>query len=160
MGEITHRMLTATQYVAPLMANFDPSFSKNSTVRYSDNGKQELLGEVGRVGAPAFLSLCFLLCSGNLFVVQWDKVRLKDREAEGPFTFQAALHRNGVIVFNYRDVSYGFRLYCFLHHYTVLATQFLNVLSICEGSDPKIVCLPCSNKRGCYFSDSCTSGQN
>uniref|UniRef100_A0AAQ5ZAG0 PSI domain-containing protein n=1 Tax=Amphiprion ocellaris TaxID=80972 RepID=A0AAQ5ZAG0_AMPOC len=78
MGEITHRMLTATQYIAPLMANFDPSFSKNSTVRYSDNG--------------------------NLFVVQWDKVRLKDREAEGPFTFQAALHKNGTIVFNYREV--------------------------------------------------------
>lgn len=42
-----------------------------------------------------------------MFVVQWDKVRLKDREAEGQFTFQAALHRNGTIVFNYRDVSYG-----------------------------------------------------
>lgn len=39
MGEITHRMLTATQYVAPLMANFDPSFSDNSTVRYLDNGE-------------------------------------------------------------------------------------------------------------------------
>uniref|UniRef100_A0A3B4EZ81 Plexin domain-containing protein 1-like n=2 Tax=Haplochromini TaxID=319058 RepID=A0A3B4EZ81_9CICH len=78
MGEITHRMLTATQYVAPLMANFDPSFTKNSTVRYSDNG--------------------------NLFVVQWDKVRLKDREAAGPFTFQAALHKNGTIVFNYKDI--------------------------------------------------------
>uniref|UniRef100_A0A3Q4N946 Plexin domain containing 1 n=1 Tax=Neolamprologus brichardi TaxID=32507 RepID=A0A3Q4N946_NEOBR len=78
MGEITHRMLTATQYVAPLMANFDPSFSKNSTVRYSDNG--------------------------NLFVVQWDKVRIKDREAAGPFTFQAALHKNGTIVFNYKDI--------------------------------------------------------
>uniref|UniRef100_A0A4W5KUQ8 Plexin domain containing 1 n=1 Tax=Hucho hucho TaxID=62062 RepID=A0A4W5KUQ8_9TELE len=38
-GEITHRMLTATQYIAPLMANFDPSFSKNSTVRYMDNGE-------------------------------------------------------------------------------------------------------------------------
>ncbi|XP_069373775.1 plexin domain-containing protein 1-like isoform X2 [Paralichthys olivaceus] len=78
MGEVTHRMLTATQYVAPLMANFDPGFSTNSTVRYSDNG--------------------------NLFVVQWDKVRLKDREAEGAFTFQAALHRNGTIAFNYRDI--------------------------------------------------------
>ncbi|KAM9716815.1 plexin domain-containing protein 1-like [Menidia menidia] len=78
MGEVTHRMLTATQYIAPLMANFDPSFSTNSTVRYSDNG--------------------------NLFVVQWDKVRLKDREGEGAFTFQAALHSNGSIVFNYRDV--------------------------------------------------------
>lgn len=78
MGEMTHRMLTATQYVAPLMANFDPSFSSNSTVRYSDNG--------------------------NLFVVQWDKVRLKDRESEGAFTFQTVLHKNGTIVFNYREI--------------------------------------------------------
>ncbi|XP_037547157.1 plexin domain-containing protein 1-like [Nematolebias whitei] len=78
MGEITHLMLTATQYIAPLMANFDPSFSKNSTVRYMDNGK--------------------------MFVVQWDKVRLKDREDEGAFTFQAALHGNGSIVFNYKDI--------------------------------------------------------
>ncbi|KAL0984445.1 hypothetical protein UPYG_G00141640 [Umbra pygmaea] len=77
-GEITHRMLTATQYIAPLMANFDPSFSKNSTVRYMDNGK--------------------------VFVVQWDRVRLQGREAEGTFTFQAALHSNGTIAFNYRDV--------------------------------------------------------
>lgn len=45
--------------------------------------------------------------SGNLFVVQWDNVHLKDREADGPFTFQAVLDRNGTIVFNYRDVSYG-----------------------------------------------------
>lgn len=44
-------------------------------------------------------------------MVQWDKVRLKDREAEGQFTFQAALHRNGTIVFNYRDVSYGFMVF-------------------------------------------------
>lgn len=44
-GEITHRMLTATQYMAPLMANFDPSYSRNSTVRYSDNGKLELLAD-------------------------------------------------------------------------------------------------------------------
>lgn len=79
MGEMTHRMLTATQYVAPLMANFDPSFSSNSTVKYSDNG--------------------------NLFVVQWDKVRLKDRESEGAFTFQTVLHKNGTIVFNYREIA-------------------------------------------------------
>ncbi|XP_040033034.1 plexin domain-containing protein 1 isoform X2 [Gasterosteus aculeatus] len=78
MGDVTHRMLTATQYIAPLMANFDPSFSKNSTVRYSDNGR--------------------------LFVVQWDNVRLKDREAEGSFTFQAVLDSNGTVIFNYREV--------------------------------------------------------
>lgn len=37
-GDVVHRMLTATQYIAPLMANFDPSLSRNSTVIYSDNG--------------------------------------------------------------------------------------------------------------------------
>ncbi|XP_016349788.1 plexin domain-containing protein 1-like [Sinocyclocheilus anshuiensis] len=71
-------MLTATQYIAPLMANFDTSFSKNSTVRYLDNG--------------------------DIFVVQWDNVRLKDRETEGAFTFQTVLCHNGTIVFSYKDV--------------------------------------------------------
>lgn len=37
-GDITHRMLTATQYIAPLMADFDPSDSKDSTVQYLDDG--------------------------------------------------------------------------------------------------------------------------
>ncbi|MGH0155074.1 UNVERIFIED_CONTAM: hypothetical protein FKN15_044343 [Acipenser sinensis] len=78
-GEVTHRMLTATQYIAPLMANFDPSYSKNSTVHYHDNG--------------------------TVFVVQWDKVRLKGREQRGGFTFQAVLHKEGSITFSYRDVS-------------------------------------------------------
>ncbi|XP_023656135.1 plexin domain-containing protein 1 isoform X3 [Paramormyrops kingsleyae] len=77
-GEVTHRMLTATQYIAPLMANFDPSYSKNSTVQYLDNGE--------------------------MFVVQWDRVRLQGREAEGAFTFQVVLRRTGTIIFNYRDV--------------------------------------------------------
>lgn len=38
-------------------------------------------------------------------MVQWDKVRLEDQEAQGVFTFQAALHRTGTIVFSYRDVG-------------------------------------------------------
>lgn len=37
-GDITHRKLTATQYIAPLMADFDPSHSKDSTVQYLDDG--------------------------------------------------------------------------------------------------------------------------
>ncbi|KAM6957165.1 LOW QUALITY PROTEIN: plexin domain-containing protein 1-like [Aplochiton taeniatus] len=78
MGDVTHRMLTTTQYIAPLMANFDPSYSKESTVQYLDNGE--------------------------LFVVQWEKVRLQDRESEGAFTFQAALHCTGTIIFSYRDI--------------------------------------------------------
>ncbi|KAM9346579.1 plexin domain-containing protein 1-like [Symphorus nematophorus] len=77
-GDITHRMLTATQYIAPLMANFDPSYSKDSTVQYLDNGE--------------------------VFVVQWERVRLPGKESEGAFTFQAALYKTGAITFSYRDI--------------------------------------------------------
>lgn len=37
-GDITHRWLTATQYIAPLMADFDPSHHKDSIVQYLDDG--------------------------------------------------------------------------------------------------------------------------
>ncbi|XP_034566587.1 plexin domain-containing protein 1-like isoform X2 [Notolabrus celidotus] len=77
-GDITHRMLTATQYIAPLMGNFDPSYSKDSTVQYLDNGE--------------------------VFVVQWERVRLPGKESAGAFTFQAALHKSGTITFSYRDI--------------------------------------------------------
>ena len=76
MGEVTHRMLTATQYVAPLMANFDPSFSKNSTVRYLDNGKYkpvlrggvgtwELLDGFDRPLLSRSAQVIYLWCSGT-----------------------------------------------------------------------------------------------
>ncbi|XP_041829103.1 plexin domain-containing protein 1-like isoform X2 [Melanotaenia boesemani] len=77
-GDLTHRMLTTTQYIAPLMANFDPSYSKESTVQYLDNGE--------------------------VFVVQWERVILPGRESEGAFTFQAALYKTGEITFSYRDI--------------------------------------------------------
>ncbi|XP_043546360.1 plexin domain-containing protein 2 isoform X1 [Chiloscyllium plagiosum] len=77
-GEVVHRMLTATQYIAPLMANFDPSVSRNSTVRYFDNG--------------------------TALVVQWDNVRLQDNYDLGSFTFQATLHSDGRIVFAYKEI--------------------------------------------------------
>ncbi|XP_016159786.1 PREDICTED: plexin domain-containing protein 1 [Ficedula albicollis] len=84
VGDVIHRMLTATQYIAPLMANFNPSYSHNSTVQYLDNG--------------------------TVFVVQWDQVYLQGREDIGSFTFQAALHSSGRIVFGYKewDPSLGF----------------------------------------------------
>ncbi|XP_041318880.1 plexin domain-containing protein 1 [Pyrgilauda ruficollis] len=77
-GDVIHRMLTATQYIAPLMANFNPSYSQNSTVQYLDNG--------------------------TVFVVQWDKVYLQGKEDMGSFTFQAALHSSGRIVFGYKEI--------------------------------------------------------
>ncbi|XP_041945186.1 plexin domain-containing protein 2 [Alosa sapidissima] len=77
-GDIIHRLLTATQYIAPLMANFDPSLSRNSTVIYFDNG--------------------------TALVVQWDNVHLQDSFHLGSFTFQATLHSDGRIVFAYKQV--------------------------------------------------------
>lgn len=77
-GDVVHRMLTATQYIAPLMANFDPSVSRNSTVIYFDNGTS--------------------------LVVQWDHVHLQDNYNLGSFTFQATLHNTGRIVFAYKEI--------------------------------------------------------
>ncbi|XP_060940887.1 plexin domain-containing protein 2 [Limanda limanda] len=76
-GDLIHRMLTATQYIAPLMANFDPSLSKNSSVFYFDNG--------------------------TALVVQWNRIQLHDLGL-GTFTFQAALHSDGRIVFVYKEI--------------------------------------------------------
>jgi len=96
-GDVTHRMLTTTQYIAPLMANFDPSHSKESTVQYLDNG----------ITPPEIFTLCchlylqtvwflFGFFPGEVFVVQWERVRLAGRESEGAFTFQAALYRTAL----------------------------------------------------------------
>uniref|UniRef100_A0A3B3Z0X6 Uncharacterized protein n=1 Tax=Poecilia mexicana TaxID=48701 RepID=A0A3B3Z0X6_9TELE len=76
-GAVIHQMLTATQYIAPLMANFDPSLSKNPTVLYYDNG--------------------------TALVVQWNRVQLRDTSL-GTFTFQATLHSDGRIVFAYKEI--------------------------------------------------------
>ncbi len=38
-GEYVHSWLAATQYIAPLMANFDTSQEETATVRYADNSK-------------------------------------------------------------------------------------------------------------------------
>ena len=38
-GDYVHSWLAATQYIAPLMANFDTSISNESFVKYADNGE-------------------------------------------------------------------------------------------------------------------------
>ena len=38
-GDYVHSWLAATQYIAPLMANFDLGLSNNSYVKYADNCK-------------------------------------------------------------------------------------------------------------------------
>lgn len=53
-----------------------------------------------------YLSVRHLLSSGEVFVVQWEQVRLPGKESEGAFTFQAALYKTGAITFSYRDVRH------------------------------------------------------
>ncbi|XP_014473954.1 PREDICTED: plexin domain-containing protein 2 [Dinoponera quadriceps] len=74
-GEYVHSWLAATQYIAPLMANFDTRLSNDSYVKYADNG--------------------------TAFTVEWEKVVLQDKPDGGAFTFQVTLHQNGDIVFVY-----------------------------------------------------------
>ncbi|XP_053970308.1 plexin domain-containing protein 2 [Hylaeus volcanicus] len=74
-GEYVHSWLAATQYIAPLMANFDTRLSNDSYVKYADNG--------------------------TAFTVVWEKVVLQDKQDAGAFTFQVTLHQNGDIVFVY-----------------------------------------------------------
>lgn len=74
-GEYVHVWLAATQYIAPLMANFDTRLSNESFVKYADNG--------------------------TAFTVVWEKVMLQDKPEAGAFTFQVTLHQNGDIVFVY-----------------------------------------------------------
>ncbi|XP_047224409.1 plexin domain-containing protein 2-like [Girardinichthys multiradiatus] len=76
-GDVPHQMLAATQYIAPLMANFDTSLSKNSTMLYYDNG--------------------------TALVVQWNQVHLQDISL-GTFTFQVTLHSDGRIIFAYKEI--------------------------------------------------------
>lgn len=43
--------------------------------------------------------------SGEVFVVQWERVRLLGKKSDGAFTFQAALYKTGTITFSYREVG-------------------------------------------------------
>ena len=42
-GDYVHAWLAATQYIAPLMANFDTSQNDQAKIRYADNSKWLLL---------------------------------------------------------------------------------------------------------------------
>ncbi|XP_028127959.1 plexin domain-containing protein 2 [Diabrotica virgifera virgifera] len=77
-GDYVHSWLAATQYIAPLMANFDTSLSNESFIKYVDNG--------------------------TAFTVEWEKVTLQDKPDDGEFTFQVTLFNNGDIVFVYKHV--------------------------------------------------------
>lgn len=97
-GEYVHSWLAATQYIAPLMANFDTSLSNDSFIKYLDNGKFDL----------SYICLIILFCShffsGTAFTVQWENASLQDKPDAGNFTFQTTLFKNGDIVFVYENI--------------------------------------------------------
>ncbi|XP_055621684.1 plexin domain-containing protein 2 [Toxorhynchites rutilus septentrionalis] len=77
-GDYVHSWLASTQYIAPLMANFDTSLSNNSFVKFRDDGET--------------------------FTVVWENVSLQDRPENGSFMFSATLNKSGDIVFAYKTI--------------------------------------------------------
>lgn len=77
-GDYVHSWLAATQYIAPLMANFDTSNNKEAKIRYLD--------------------------TGEVFIVEWKDVYLQEKEDMGPFTFQVHLNNSGDILFAYERI--------------------------------------------------------
>ncbi|KAK7477956.1 hypothetical protein BaRGS_00030785, partial [Batillaria attramentaria] len=78
MSPFLHQWLTATQYIAPLMANFDTSVSSESNILYKEVGEE--------------------------FIIEWHDVILKDQSNSGTFIFQAKLKRDGTITFVYKTL--------------------------------------------------------
>ena len=77
-GEYVHSWLAATQYIAPLMANFDTSKNYNAKIRYLDDRSK--------------------------LIVEWKDVHLQEKKNEGSFTFQVILFANGNITFAYHMI--------------------------------------------------------
>jgi len=77
-GDYVHSWLAATQYIAPLMANFDTSNNHEAKIRYLD--------------------------TNETFIVEWNNVYLQEGVAKGPFTFQVHLRKNGDIYFAYERI--------------------------------------------------------
>uniref|UniRef100_A0AAG5DUW6 PSI domain-containing protein n=1 Tax=Anopheles atroparvus TaxID=41427 RepID=A0AAG5DUW6_ANOAO len=77
-GDYVHSWLASTQYIAPLMANFDTALSNTSYVKYRDDGET--------------------------FTVLWENVILQDRPKNGSFTFSVTLKMSGDIVFAYKKI--------------------------------------------------------
>lgn len=76
-GEHVHSWLAATQYIAPLMANFDTTLTNDSVIKMSDDGEK--------------------------FTAFWENVSLQEN-ASLKFTFAATLYKNGDIVFAYKNI--------------------------------------------------------
>ncbi|KAJ0183985.1 hypothetical protein K1T71_000408 [Dendrolimus kikuchii] len=77
IGEHIHNWLAATQYIAPLMCNFDTTNDSSSVIKLSDDGEK--------------------------FTVFWENVKLLEDQTK-KFTFSVTLFKNGDIVFAYKKI--------------------------------------------------------
>lgn len=50
--------------------------------------------------------LVYSCLPGTALVIQWNQIYLQDNISAGTFTFQAALHKDGRIVFAYKEVTF------------------------------------------------------
>lgn len=62
-------------YIAPLYGDFNPSFSKDSAIFFENRGE--------------------------MFLVEWRNVYMRNHTELGPFSFQAQVNKNGTIIFVY-----------------------------------------------------------
>lgn len=77
-GDVKNYLSTDSQYIAPLMANFDPTLNTRTSIKYVDNSTH--------------------------FICTWENLVLKDQPENGEYTFQAVLINTGEIIFNYKKV--------------------------------------------------------
>ncbi|XP_021367477.1 plexin domain-containing protein 1-like [Mizuhopecten yessoensis] len=78
MSPFLHKWLTATQYIAPLMGNFDTNLGNTSEILYKDYK--------------------------DMFIVEWSDIYLQDQNHTNPFVFQTQLYDNGTIKFIYKKL--------------------------------------------------------
>ena len=82
IGPKFHSYVHVVHYIAPLMANFNPSTSKNTSI-YIGTGKEK-------------------------FVVQWTNMVLNgSQNLNDTFTFQITLHKNGTVFMAYKDIPFS-----------------------------------------------------
>ncbi|XP_065840319.1 plexin domain-containing protein 2-like [Oscarella lobularis] len=82
--DFIHQSLALTQYIAPLMANFDFQLTSHSFLYYAN------IQSKGK----------------KMFIVQWENVTIQDHPDVGGYAFQCALVEDGTIVFSYRNIPY------------------------------------------------------
>ena len=101
MSDFLHQWLTATQYIAPLMANFDTRIgNESSRILYADTGSTPPLLNLNSHHLATFLTIiptelksclneqidgfftvlrvCFSSFLGEVFYVWWEEVQLHD----------------------------------------------------------------------------------